>query len=370
MRILHISNDYYNSKVYQTLHQGFLMDGLDSIFFVPMRYDAPKQQNTAVIDARCYHQYDRYLYMNKQRKIYQRFRKEVACLRPDLIHGYFLYSGGIHCLWAKREFGVPYVVTVQDTDINVIYRKLIYLRKLGQEILREAEFIFFISEAYRSYVLNQIVDRKEREQMACKCKVIPFAVDPFWTEHTVRKTRSIPTKSVRLMTAGEVTPRKNQLHTAKAVQLLRKQGINAELTVVGATVDQKINQTLCKQEFVRRIQKIPKEQLIEEYRRADIFVLPSLTESFGLVYAEALSQGLPVLYTQGQGFDQQFPEGFVGYHVDAMSEEDIAEHIIQVIKEYDIIQPHCGEASSRFTQQVICKLSKSYYREAIERRNL
>jgi len=48
--------------------------------------------------------------------------------------------------------------------------------------------------------------------------------------------------------------------------------------------------------------------------------MPSITETFGLVYAEALSQGLPVLYTRGQGFDRQFEEGEVGYAVDCFDD--------------------------------------------------
>lgn len=367
MRILHISNDYYNSKVYQTLHQGFLADGMDSVFFVPMKYQAPRQQNTAVIEAHCIRQYDRYFYLNKQRKIYRCFRREVERLRPDLTHGYFLYSGGIHCLWAKREFGIPYVITVQNTDINVIYRKLIYLRKLGREILREAKLIFFASDAYRSYVLDHIVSPEERDQMVHKCKLIPFAVDPFWTEHITREVRSAPAGAVRLLMAGTVIAGKNQLRTANAVRLLREQGVDAELTVVGATIDREMDQILSSLDFVRRIKHIPKEKLIEEYRRADIFVLPSIKESFGLVYAEALTQGLPVLYSKGQGFDRQFPEGFVGYHVDPLSEEDISSRILQTMKEYTTIQPHCGEASLKFTQRAVCDLSKEYYQNAIDK---
>ena len=37
------------------------------------------------------------------------------------------------------------------------------------------------------------------------------------------------------------------------------------------------------------------------YRENDIYVMPSIIETFGLVYAEAMSQGLPVIYTRGQG---------------------------------------------------------------------
>ena len=59
--------------------------------------------------------------------------------------------------------------------------------------------------------------------------------------------------------------------------------------------------------------------------------MPSFTESFGLVYVEAMSQGLPVVYSEGQGFDNQFSEGQVGYHVSAYSAESVAAGIEKVI---------------------------------------
>ena len=41
--------------------------------------------------------------------------------------------------------------------------------------------------------------------------------------------------------------------------------------------------------------------------------MPSITETFGLVYGEALSQGLLIIYTKGQGFDGQIKEKLAGY---------------------------------------------------------
>ena len=36
------------------------------------------------------------------------------------------------------------------------------------------------------------------------------------------------------------------------------------------------------------------------YRKSDIFTMPSFHETFGLVYVEAISQGLPIIYTKGE----------------------------------------------------------------------
>lgn len=65
--------------------------------------------------------------------------------------------------------------------------------------------------------------------------------------------------------------------------------------------------------------------------------MPSKHETFGLVYAEAMSQGLPVIYTRGQGFDGQFPEGEVGFSVKYDEPEEIVMRVKEIIANYDAI---------------------------------
>ena len=61
--------------------------------------------------------------------------------------------------------------------------------------------------------------------------------------------------------------------------------------------------------FTKYFHPMGKDKLIDLYRSADIFVMPSFTESFGLVYAEAMVRIACSLHTEGQGFDGQFNEG-------------------------------------------------------------
>ena len=75
-------------------------------------------------------------------------------------------------------------------------------------------------------------------------------------------------------------------------------------------------------------------ELVEELRSGDIFVMPSAPESFGLVYVEALTQGLPIVYTKGEGFDGYYEDGQVGWPVDAENPEGIADGIHRILQDY------------------------------------
>ena len=136
--------------------------------------------------------------------------------------------------------------------------------------------------------------------------------------------------------------------------------------MVGASGDAAVDKEICQYPFIRRIDKIPKEELILEYRRADLFVLPSLAESFGLVYAEALSQGVPVIYSQGQGFDKQFSEGYVGYRVNASDAVCIAERIEMALANYASLQKNCCDAAQKFAQKLICEQSIKLYTQDLQ----
>ena len=79
-----------------------------------------------------------------------------------------------------------------------------------------------------------------------------------------------------------------------------------------------------------------------------IFILPSIHETFGLVYAEALSQGLPIIYTRGQGFDGHFEEGEVGYSVDCYDYEEISNKVLEIITKYETISSKAVNGVQKF----------------------
>ena len=61
-----------------------------------------------------------------------------------------------------------------------------------------------------------------------------------------------------------------------------------------------------------------------------------------------MTQGLPVIYSKGQGFDGQFVEGTAGYHVDSKNEEEISDRIIDIMGNYETISRNCIQLSGKF----------------------
>ena len=125
------------------------------------------------------------------------------------------------------------------------------------------------------------------------------------------------------------------------------EGYDIKLTAIGNnlasySVDKQYARFILEQEkklsWFSTMPAIPKEELLYELRKYDLFVLPSFKETFGLSYMEALSQGLPIVYTLNEGFDGTYPNGLVGYSADANNVDSIADSIKECLNNYTILR--------------------------------
>ena len=188
---------------------------------------------------------------------------------------------------------------------------------------------------------------KIQKQLDSRVRIIPNGIDKFWLENLYTNKRIIE-RQVNIIQVGEINENKNVLGSIKAVELLIKNGYNIQLSLAGKIVDKEIYEKLIEYDFVNYLGYLDKEQLISQYRNNHIFLLPSFLETFGLVYAEALSQGLPIIYSNDQGFDNQIKGYIVGYGVNPYDPMDIKNKLEQVIEKYDSIAKHTIDAALTF----------------------
>lgn len=369
MRILHINCNYIGTTLHQLMIEHLNALGYDNQVFVPT-YDkniAVIKPNDNVYVSECFNKWDRLVFDYKQQKIIKAIEEHYDVASFDLIHAYTLYTDGNAARVLSEKYGIPYVVAVRNTDVNDFLKKMIHLRKRGLKSLLAAKEMFFLSEAYRRQVFEKYVPQKYQEVIKKKTCIIPNGIDEFWFKNTPKQSNAIDKKHIKLVYAGRIDKNKNVPTTQKAMEILRKQGYETTLTVVGKVQDEKEFQIIRDEPHTTCLSAMPKEKLIDVYRESDIFVMPSFTESFGLVYAEAMSQGLPVIYSKGQGFDGQFDEGTVGYHVDSGSPDDVAEGIKHVVENYSGIQKKVVSSAREFSWTKLIEKYDQVYRTIVVR---
>ena len=348
MKVLHINSNYDRT----TLHQA-MMNELDKLcenhVFVPTydKYCGVIEVGSNVVVSECFKKNDRFLFYYKQRKIISEAERIFPIKQFDLIHAYTLFTDGNVAYELHKRYGIPYVVAVRSTDVKAFFMYRPHLRGRGIKILRNAAAVFFLSVPYRDEVIEHFVPKRYRVDISKKVHIIPNGIDPFWFTRGWEHKRP-EGRALRLVFAGSITPRKNIPTAALSCSVLRERGYEANLTVIGKVLDEGIAKELSALPYVKCYPPMRKEELAEAYMQQDIFVMPSRKETFGLVYSEAMSQGLPVIYSKGEGFDGQFPEGIVGYGVESNDAYGIADAIEKILGEYETMSQRCLEKSKVF----------------------
>lgn len=368
MNILHI-NPYSQNKLWDNLYeyQGKSED-INVDIYVPLNRKYAKtidvDYNTTY-DKRyrfIFGDIDRFFFFHKNRKIIKDIEREYDIGKFDVLHAHTLFSSGFIAYELYKKYKVPYIVTLQNTDVNFFLKKIKVLNRIAKKIILNAEKVIFIGEKYKDYVVEKYF--QEEILPETKIEIIPYGIDDFWFDNIYcdnKKNRQ--DDRIRILTVGMIDKNKNQQFICKICNELITKGINVEYSIVGDIINRSVFKHLVKNQYVKYLGFKSKEELKDIYRENDIFILLSKNETFGLVYAEAMSQGLPVIYTRGQGFDGNFEDGVVGKAVDIHSVKNGAESILYVLENYSDISRNLESSVMKFKWNIIADRYIKIYRE-------
>ena len=314
--------------------------------------------NNNVVVSQCFNFMDRFFFFNKQKKIISSIEKNMNINKHNIIHAYTLFTDGNAAYELSRKYNIPYVVAVRSTDIEFFTYRL-NLRKRGIEILENASAVFFLAKSTQDKVMERYIPENKKQGIVGKSYIIPNGIDDFWIDNIysqkeINKTvERINNKELNIICVAQIIKRKNIPMIQKSVSVLKEEGWKVKFRIIGKVVDQKEYKRITKDLNTEWIAPVSKEKLITYYREADLFVLPSKFETFGLVYAEAMSQALPVIYLENEGFDGQFEEGTVGYRTKD-DKNILVNKIKKACENYKTISCNCVEKVHVFTWKNIC----------------
>ena len=343
MNILHISNGYADSKVHSNLTKALDKLGIIQTVYCPVREERLIGKNKfegnkiKFVYSYSIKPWYKYVYHFKLWMLFRDLKSKVNLKGVDVVHAATLFSDGGLALKVYKQYGVPYIVAVRNTDINLYISKLKHTHRLGREILCNARRIVFISKGEMAEFEESSFIKPIWEKIKDKVIFQPNGIEDFWHTHLSKGRRN----GHDVLYIGDYTPNKNVVRLAEAVLALKQEkGFeDIRLIIVGGEKegmawksDGKTQVIIDNNLSVIKAQgKIyDKDRLAEIMRSSALFAMPSIHETFGLVYVEALSQNLPVVYTKGQGIDGLF-DSSVGEGVDPLSVDSIKDAIRRIL---------------------------------------
>lgn len=343
MKVLHICSDFPGSKVHQNLYKALEKMGITQeiyTYFNKSKYRNRNffESNSSNIHYACIlNKYDRYFFHYKGHKITLDLKKRIDVSKIDLIHATTLFSDGSVAYRLYKMYHIPYIVAVRNSDINIHLKIAWHEWLYGKKILMNAQKIVFISEALRRNFCEHAYIKKLLPEIEGKIVVRPNGIDDYWLDNC-SKDRLILPDNHKLIYVGVYDQNKNIYRLIDAVMSLKEKYPDIRLTLVGGRGELKsqIKELAETHNDVLDFKGLvtEREQLRELYLKHSLYVMPSIHETFGLVYIEAISQGLACVYTKGQGIDGMFPKE-VGEAVNPFSIEDIASGIDAILTKRD-----------------------------------
>ena len=340
---LHIANDFSLTKVHKNLYSRLDGLGISQTIFNPVRENTPvgnnsilfKHPDSEIIYSESLKKYHRIFFRNKINFLYRDLQLKCNLKQINIIHATTLYSDGALALKVHKEFNIPYIVAVRGTDVSLFLKYRPDLIFLLKEILLNANQIIFLGESLQKQLFKNKFIKPLQPKLKSKIQVICNGVDDYWLAN-IKPIKKIRPK--KILYIGRFDKNKNTINLIEAILFLRKEYPNLKLDLVGrggGNEEEVINLSNKYKNFINFIGPIyNNEELKKIYLSNDIFAMPSHSETFGLVYIEALSQGLPVLCSKNQGIDDTF-RFKVGEFVNPKSIESIAKGIKEIIVNYD-----------------------------------
>ncbi|WP_257006642.1 glycosyltransferase family 4 protein [Shouchella clausii] len=344
---MHICSYYIGNELYKNLIGELSYTGITQHVVIPLKNkhligknQLPSKYNTVTYYYKdILKSYDRVFYFHKIGKQLKEIERSLlSSVNIDFVHAHTIFSDGGTAYKLYEKYGIPYVINVRNTDINFFFKYAIHLRPYMYKILTNASKIVFISHSYKKFLLSRL-PKKIANDIIGKCEVIPNAMDDFWHKNKSTEKFIENSSDVKLLFIGSLNKNKNLSTVLKVCSLLRSKNYHCTVDIIGDGQEKEANILLAKRlgidnyvTFYGYVKE--KTKIANIMDQAQIFIMPSLTETFGIVYIEAMSRGLPVIYTKDQGIDGFFKDGEVGFSVNPHMEEEIADKILKILNAY------------------------------------
>lgn len=224
------------------------------------------------------------------------FRKYLACHgRPDLIHAHNVVFAGVCCQSLAEAEGIPYVITEHSSGFST---GSIYPSNRIKAAFRGASARIMVSPFLGTKVAAMFGED------ATPWEYIPNIIESrFAEEMVIDHTKTSDT--FRFLCVAQFVPIKNHIGLINAFASAFRGKQNIELVMGGGgPLLEAVRASAAKcgvTEQVKFLGLLSRDQVVAEMYKCNALVLPSFSETFGVVLIEAMACGKPVVAPSGSG---------------------------------------------------------------------
>jgi L-malate glycosyltransferase len=276
---------------------------------------------------------------------------EVARHGPlDVLHVHYAIPNAVSAVLARQILApqpLPVVTTLHGTDVTLVGNDPSYLETTRYGVV-ESDAVTAVSESLRRTTIEQLSVQKTIE-------VVPNFIDPARYEAVRGRpgARRWAAKGEKVLVhVSNFRPLKRVLDVVEVFRRVRER-VPSHLLMVGDGPDRPKVEQYCRQhdmcQWITFVGSVP--QVEEVLAGADLFLLPSETESFGLAALEALACEVPVVATRVGGLPEVVVEGETGYLLPVGDVEGMAAAALRLLED-DALRRSFGEAGRRRAVEV------------------
>ncbi len=255
----------------------------------------------------------------------------VKLHKQDLINFHYITPCGL-ALVAMRVFGnIPIVLSLVGRS-DVVSIESNWFRRLYYWVVIKASSLVISNSRY--YL--QLGDKDCVDEL-----IIPYGVDidkykDVENKQSFRLENGIDDKTIIIFTLQRLSKEKRVDILIKSMKYILEKRKDVLLIIGGIGPEGKNLKDLCRElnvsENVRFSGYINENDLPGYFAMSDIFAFPSPDETFGIVFAQAMAAGLPIVAVRSSSTPEVVEDGINGLLANGLIPEKIAEHILTLME--------------------------------------
>jgi len=237
----------------------------------------------------------------------------------DLIHAHYILPDGYFGLVLKKKLEIPLVITIRNGDLDKI-------NKLNQKSKLYKLYHYVLDQADKIIVHNHITE-KYAQKRKLLYKKLPHGIEKKYISEFKKEETN------KILCVSQFIKRKNINWLIDAFNRFGK--TEWRLTIIGSgELESRLKIQSGKNPNIHFRGEVPREEVIDEMKNSDIFVLPSDNETFGIVYMEAAVSGCAVIGKRFTGLYGWLDEDLEAMFVD--SKDELFETLEKLMSKPDI----------------------------------